>query len=66
MNELTLEVEIKTVYGKPMYYPINDKAQMLSHIAGTETLTAQTLKLAKDMGMCIKFTHTVPEEVQGL
>ena len=61
-----LEVEIRTVYGKPLYYPINDKAQMLSHIAGTETLTAQTLKLAKDMGMTIRFSHTVPEEVEGL
>jgi len=61
-----LEVEIRTVYGKPLYYPMNDKAQMLAHIAGTETLTAQTLKLAKDMGMTIRFSHTVPEEVEGL
>ena len=61
-----LEVEIRTVYGKSLYYPMNDKAQMLAHIAGTETLTAQTLKLAKDMGMTIRFSHTVPEEVEGL
>lgn len=61
-----LEVEIRTVYGKSLYYPMNDKAQMLAHIAGTETLTAQTLKLAKDMGMTIRFNHTVPEEVEGL
>lgn len=65
-SHITLEVEIKTVYGKPMYYPINDKAHMLSHIAGTATLTPQTLKLAKDMGMSIKFTHTIPEEVSTL
>lgn len=65
-NPITLEVEIKTVYGKPLYYPINDKAQMLSHIAGTETLTVQTLKLATDMGMSVKFTHQIPEEVAGL
>lgn len=63
---MNIEVEVKTVYGKPLYYPINDKAQMLAQIAGTETLTAQTLKLAKDMGMSIKFTHRVPEEVYGL
>jgi hypothetical protein len=61
-----LEVEIRTVYGKSLYYPINDKAQMLAHIAGTETLTAQTLKLAKDMGMKIQFTHITPPEVDGL
>jgi hypothetical protein len=63
---MNIEVEVKTVYGKPLYYPINDKAQMLAKIAGTETLTAHTLKLAKDMGMSIKFTHKVPEEVYGL
>ena len=61
-----LEVEIKTVYGKTLYYPLNAEAQMLSHIAGTETLTVQTLKLAKDMGMSIKFTHKVPDEVMSL
>ena len=58
-----LEVEIRTVYGKTLYYPLNAEAHLLSHIAGTETLTAQTLKLAKDMGMSIKFTHKVPDEV---
>jgi len=63
---IVLEVEIKVVYGKHLYYPINDKAQMLAHIAGTETLTQQTLKLAKDMGMGINFTHVIPPEVQSL
>jgi len=66
MTEILIEVKIKTVYGKPMYYPINDKAELLAHIAGTETLTVQTLKLATDMGMRVKFTHIMPEEVAGL
>jgi hypothetical protein len=63
---IRLDVEIKTVYGKHLYYPTNDKAQMLAHIAGTDTLTPQTLKLAKDMGMAITFTHVIPQEVAGL
>jgi hypothetical protein len=65
-EQILIAVEIKTVYGKPLYYPINDKAQMLAHIAGTETLTAQTLKLAKDMGMRLEFTHHIPQEVSSL
>jgi len=66
MTEILIEVEIKTVYGKCLYYPLNDKAELLAHIAGTETLTVQTLKLATDMGMRVKFTHIMPEEVAGL
>lgn len=66
MSTITIEVEIKAVYGKHLYYPINDKAQMLAHIAGTETLTIQTLKLAKDMGMAIHCTHVIPAEIQNI
>jgi hypothetical protein len=66
VEPITIAVEVKSVYGKPLYYPINESANLLAHIAGTETLTAQTLKLAKDMGMSIRLTHTVPDEVAGL
>jgi hypothetical protein len=65
-NPITLEVEIKAVYGKHLYYPTNHNAQMLAHIAGTETLTPQTLKLAKDMGMVINFTHHIPNEIKEM
>ena len=61
-----IEVEIRTVYGKPLYYPTNDKARKLASIAKTETLTMDTLKLAKDIGLRIKFSHITPEEVAHL
>ena len=57
-----LHVEIKNNFGTYRYYPLNDQAQMLAHIAGTETLTPQTLKLAADMGFTITYTHTIPPE----
>jgi hypothetical protein len=60
---MLIEVEIKSVYGKNLYYPINDKAHILSHIAGTETLTERTLQLATDMGMTVKAHYTFPKEV---
>lgn len=65
-DPIKIEVEIKTVYGKPMYYPRNANALLLSHIAGTETLTLRTLQLAKDMGMTIAAHHVVPEELETL
>jgi hypothetical protein len=61
-----IEVEIRTVYGKPLYYPTNDKARKLASIAKTETLTAETLKLATDIGLRVKFTHITPEEIAHL
>lgn len=57
-----LKVRIKNNYGTYHYYPENDQAEMLAHIAGTETLTPQTLKLATDMGFIITYTHTIPED----
>jgi hypothetical protein len=60
---MIIQVEVRRVYGKDLYYPINDKAQMLAHIAGTETLTPQTLKLANDMGMTIQASAVIPPEV---
>ena len=44
------QVEIKEVYGNRTIYPINDQAQLLARIAGTKTLTASTVELAKKLG----------------
>jgi hypothetical protein len=60
---IIIEVEVKTIYGKPLYYPKNHNAEMLAQIAGTNTLTPQTLKLATDMGMEVKASITFPQEV---
>ncbi len=57
-----LKVRIKNNFGTYHYYPENDQAQMLAHIAGTETLTPQTLKLATHMGFIISYIHTIPED----
>ncbi len=62
---MIIQVEVRRVYGKDLYYPINDKAQMLAHIAGTETLTPQTLKLANDMGMTIQAGDVVVIRYEG-
>lgn len=65
-TDLTLTVEVRDVYGKPTYYPACEKSWLISHIAGTTTLTPTTLKLVKDLGYSIKFTYQVPEEVMKL
>ncbi len=43
---MNLEVTIKTVYGLPKVYPVNEAAQALADIAGTKTLELRTIKRA--------------------
>jgi len=47
-------VEIKNVYGTLKAYPANEAAELLAQIAGTKTLSNQTLALAERMGMVIQ------------
>jgi hypothetical protein len=61
-----LEIEIKSVYGKYLYYPRNQAAYTLADIAGTDTLTQRTLELAKRLGFSISFNHQMPEGVAHL
>lgn len=56
---MKLEVEIRAVYGTPKIYPVNDAARALAQIAGTETLSARTLDLAKKLG------HSVHEVIKS-
>lgn len=46
----TAQVEIKDVYGNKSVYPVNDTARYLAQLAGTKTLTTNTLATAKNMG----------------
>jgi len=49
-----IAVTIKNVYGEPKAYPANEQAQILADIAGTKTLTVNTLRCAEDMGFIIR------------
>ncbi|MBI5259791.1 MAG: hypothetical protein HY855_25045 [Burkholderiales bacterium] len=50
----TLEVVVRSVYGVKQIYPANDAARVIAQIAGTKTLTTQTLALAKKLGMVVQ------------
>lgn len=51
-------VQIKNVYGNERIVPINEQAQILARIAGTKTLTRDTINLAKSLG----FTFIVQQD----
>jgi hypothetical protein len=55
------QVEIHEIYGKKTIYPLNEQAQLLARIAGTKTLTPQTVDLAKKLGFHFEIIHSYSE-----
>ncbi len=49
-----IQVSIKSVYGRATVYPANKDAETLACLAGTKTLSPQTLKYAEQLGMRIE------------
>jgi hypothetical protein len=48
--ETRIERTLREVYGTVKAYPVNEQAKRLAALAGTKTLTADTLRTARDMG----------------
>lgn len=48
MTKIT--VQIRTVYGNETIYPACPKAVLFARIAGTKTLTTETLRLIRSLG----------------
>lgn len=46
----TLLVDVKSVYGVDKVYPHCDEAKVLATLAGTKTLTPDTIVLARKLG----------------
>jgi hypothetical protein len=54
-------VTIKSVYGKETIYPACDKSALFAAVAGTKTLTRETVGFIKKMGFEV---HVEPNEVR--
>jgi hypothetical protein len=48
MNSVTIEV--RTIYGNMIIYPVCEAAKTFAKIAGTKSLTEQTVKLIRELG----------------
>jgi hypothetical protein len=55
MNEIT--VQVKTVYGNELVYPVCDKAKLFAQIAGSKTLTTDCLLAIVKLGYTITEQH---------
>lgn len=58
---MKIHVLIKYQYGRRVFYPKCVNADLFAAIAGTQTLTENTLKLIRTLGYVIEFMH---EEVE--
>ena len=47
---MEVKVEVKSVYGQEKIYPLCLNGETLAAIAGTKTLTTETITLAKRLG----------------
>ena len=54
MNNTSIIVEVRHVYGERKVYPHCDKARHFAHIAGTKTLTPHVLALIENLGYHIE------------
>lgn len=54
-----LIIQPKQQYGQEVLIPICETASLLCQVAGTKTMTRQTLKLVKELGYEIKIHQPV-------
>ena len=47
---MIIEVEVKNIYGKETFYPLCDKAILLTRLTGNKTLTIDSLKTIRSLG----------------
>jgi len=51
----------KEQYGRAVYYPVCDKAKMFANIAGTKTITGETVRHIKALGYKFNIQHEKDE-----
>jgi len=55
MNEIT--IEIKDSYGRQVFYPVCRDAKLFAALAGTKTLTRETIRNIMQLGYKVKTTQ---------
>jgi len=61
----TITVTVRRVYGNPVIYPACEQARNFARIAGTKTLTLDTLRNIRALGYTITERHesNLPEGI---
>jgi len=56
MNNSTVTVEIRFVYGNSLIYPINDNACKFAQLIGKKTLSMKDIEAIKSLGFNVEYT----------
>lgn len=51
---MTIQVEIRNVYGEEKIYPICEKAKLFAQLAGQKTLMQRDIAIIKQLGYTIE------------
>ncbi len=51
---MTIQIQIRTVYGNERIYPICDKAKVFARLVGQSTLTRADIAKIKELGFAIE------------
>ena len=57
---MTVEIKIKSVYGRELIYPINDTAKIFAELMDRKTFTKSQLLIIKKLGAEIKVSEPDP------
>jgi hypothetical protein len=60
-----ITIEMKDRFGKMKYYPYCNDAKLFASIAGTSTMTEQTLKRIMKLGYKVKVAQRANELTEG-
>ena len=58
MNQNTVEVEVRQVYGNRTIYPVNETAQIFATLTGKKTFSNQDIALIRDLGFFVTQVQT--------
>lgn len=53
----TVQLKVKDQYGRQALHPYNDTAHLFAKIAGTKTLTLDTIRLIMELGYTVEYIH---------
>lgn len=51
---MSIQVQVKSVYGNEVVYPVCDKAKLFAKLAGTRTLTTASIEVIKALGYTLE------------
>ena len=60
MTQPTVQVQVRSIYGNDLIYPINEAAKHFASIAGTKTLARSDINIIRQLGFTVEQVHATP------